>query len=256
MRVRIIPNKRIGRVIFFVEGTKDEPGLLRHLFHHVLGYKTVIWDKRNQCIQEYTKPGDPYSKVFVVPMPTSSIKNIPGEEEFLDAIYQALKSYGLNKDEAFVYYLFDRDRKSNKPEAVEKKIKQLRNPLDNGSDLPGALLLSYPCVQAYYCHAYDDMTDFRNSQEAKKYVNVHGYKSLDEERLLLSAANTLLRLNSIRQKQWNDGELDDYSLINQDVYRFEEEFWLNNGHRYRTLSLLSLALLDLGIFELKEESCA
>ena len=250
MGIRIVPNKRIGRVIFFVEGPLDEPGLLRHVFHNVLGYQTIVWDKRTQSIQEYFKPGDPYSKVFVVSMPSSAIKNIPGEEAFLDTVYQQLKEYGLNRHEAFVYYLFDRDRQSNKREAVESKISLLRNPLDNGMELPGALLLSYPCVQAYYCQAHDDPEEFANSQEAKAYANANSYKRLTQENLCLAAGNMETTLSKIRGKDLVLYELEDYGQINQEVYRYEESYWQEHEHRYLTLSLLSLALLDLGVIEI------
>ena len=247
MKLRLAQSRRIGRVIFFVEGPVDEPGLLRHIFHNVLKYDSVVYDQRDGSIQEYIKKGDPYSKVFVVSMPSSAIKNIPGDEEFRDTVYHSLKEYGLAQDEAFVYFLFDRDRKTNKPEAVRSKIAGFRNPLDNEDEQPGALLLSYPCMQAYYCQANNVLADFPNSRETKKYANVEGLKELSEEALIDAAANMLNVLHQIRGTNFEIEELMDYSHINHEVYEFEEVYWREHKHYYKTLSLLSLALLDLGI---------
>ncbi len=214
MAIHLNSNRRIGRVIFFVEGLVDEPGLLRHLFCNALGYTTVAYDNKGKSYQEYRREGDQHSKVFVVPMPTPFIKNILGNEEFLDDIYHTFSRYGLNRDEAFHYYLFDRDRKSNKKDAVLSKIALLKNPLDNGIELPGALLLSYPCVQAYYCEASGDNASFLNSKEAKKHVNANSLKSLDESSVVVAATNMLATLLNLRGKPFDTEELSDYSKIN------------------------------------------
>ena len=68
-------------------------------------------------------------------MPSSALVNVPGDETFLDGIYALLSSYGLQRDEAAVYYLFDRDRQSNKVEAVLSRSELLKNPYDNGTEV-------------------------------------------------------------------------------------------------------------------------
>lgn len=103
MTLQVNKNKRIGRVIFFVEGDVDEPKLLRAIFCDVLGYHVVVRDKRNGAITEYGKDDDKYSKIFVVPMPTPSICNLPGSSYFMDSVYNAMSNYGLARDEASIY---------------------------------------------------------------------------------------------------------------------------------------------------------
>ena len=249
MRIRLFPNKRIGRVIFFTEGLADEPKLLIRLFHKVLGYEVFWQDPREENVLSFFSKKDHYSKVFIVPMQSSAIKNIPGSEQFLDAAYQKLRQYGLERRVASVYYLFDRDPQSNKPESVEEKIASLKNPLDNGTEFPGALLLSYPCLQAFYCQAHDENITFSSSAEAKKFANSNNLNWLDEKSLCSAIDNMLIVLHVLREKEFSLDELADYSKINREIYDAEEELWNAEGHAYITLSLLGLALLDLGILE-------
>ena len=64
-------------------------------------------DKRNSTVQELVLEGDPYSKVFIVPMKYSAISKILDCDEYMDNVYQTLKAYGLEKDESRKYLLFD-----------------------------------------------------------------------------------------------------------------------------------------------------
>ena len=248
----LVFGKRIGRVVFLVEGPKDEPELLLELFHRLLGYRVVVYDKRYGTVTECGAANDPYSQVFVVSMPTSAIAHLPGDEAFFDTVYGILKEYGLERVNARYFYLFDRDRQSNKPDAVLRAITRLRNPLDNGVELPGALLLSYPCLQAYYCQAHDDPARFANGKSIKKHVNTTYAKSLTPSEALTASSMMLGEMLSLRGVTFDVEELADYAPLNETVFRAQERVWENDGHLYRTLSLLSLALIDLGIIDLGE----
>ncbi len=252
MGIRIERNKRIGRVIFFVEGDVDEPDLLKAVFCDVLGYRAIIHDKRDNSVHEYGKDDDRYSKIFVVTMPRPSIKHLPGTKRFLDEMYARLSAFGLQHDEASIFYLFDRDYQSNTPQDVIDKIDLLRNPLDNGPEMAGALLLSYPCLQAYYCQAHQDDARFQESDQAKKHVNRQGIKSVNEGQMLCAASDMLNKVERIRGKELNLRELNDYSQINRPVYEYEERCRMDGNHEFLTLSLLSMALIDLGILVFDE----
>lgn len=253
MDLRINPNKRIGRVLFLVEGDEDEPSLLETIFCDVLGYGLIRYDKRDQSVREYGKTDDPYSRVFVVPTPTSAITHLPAEEDYLDAVYRTLASHGLSGMEAATYYLFDRDWQSNTEEAVLTKIGLLRNPYDNGAEMGGALLLSYPCLQAYYCQAHCRTSPFSESQEAKAYVNANRLKSLDAEKIIIAASHTLLVLAIILGRRFELADLNDYFNVNHKVFGYQQSRRFGDEKTFLTLSLLSLALIDLGIISWEEE---
>ena len=91
--MRIVKNKRIGRVLYLVEGDVDEVVLLEHIFNSLLGYHTGSYDKRNSEVRCLEADNDPYSKVFIVPMKYSAISKILTSADYLDFIYNTLKKY-------------------------------------------------------------------------------------------------------------------------------------------------------------------
>ena len=241
-------NKRIGRVIFFVEGDEDEKELLSRIFVDIYGYSMVCFDKRNGKVLTFNKEEEPYSKVFVVPMPDSSPKHIPGNEEFLNKVFARLCEYGLQYDEAFIYYLFDRDWQSNKADNLREKLIMLKNPLDNGSVSAGALLLSYPCLQAFYCLAHGEQEDFPDNKKIKSFVKVEGRMKVGEQELLRCSSEMLSIISDLTGMSFTSDMLEDYSMFNVPVFEAEEAYAARKGdHTYKTLSLLCLALLDLGL---------
>ena len=251
MEVSLRNDKRIGRVIFFVEGDEDEPLLLKAVFADLLGYSYVLLDRRDQQITKYISEKDEFSKVYVIPMPTSAIKNIPADDDFRDYVYSLLKEHGLQYDESRIYYLFDRDPQSNKAPTVKEKISTLRNPLDNGEEMAGALVLSYPCLQAYYVECYDYSKCFQSSKAAKSFVGSKNIRSLTPNSLRVACNRMLTTIKEITGESFQMNWLDDYGEINAKVFEAEETHYLNHYKEYRTLSLLSIALLDLGVLEFK-----
>ena len=169
----------------------------------------IRYDKRDGSVSEYGRCDDPYSRVYVVTMPDSSIANIPVGEDYLDAVYKVLAGHGLSGMEMATYYLFDRDWRSNAAEAVLSKIGLLRNAYDNGHEMPGALLLSYPCLQAYYCQAHGLRAEFSESQDAKAFVNANRLIFLSDAETLNAANHMLACLANLRSKAFSLTDLDD-----------------------------------------------
>ena len=66
--MKLNPTKRIGKVLYLVEGDVDEVKILGHVFSKVLNYSVVTYDKRNDNVTCLINPNDKYSKVFIVPM--------------------------------------------------------------------------------------------------------------------------------------------------------------------------------------------
>ena len=76
-------NKRIGNVIYIVEGVKDEIELLSNIFVKIFDYTTVSYDKRNDYIH-LKNNRDKYSKVFLIPAEHSAISRFNPEEEYYE----------------------------------------------------------------------------------------------------------------------------------------------------------------------------
>ena len=164
-------NKRIGNVIYIVEGDKDEIELLSNIFTRIFDYTIVSYDKRNDYIR-LNNDRDKYSKVFLIPAEHSAISRFNPEEEYYDCIYNRLSKYGLDVENSAIYYLFDRDRLSNRPGSILKNIKKYRNSRDNGIEMNGLFLLSYPSVEAYYYLCNEDERNFASGKEAKEHLKI------------------------------------------------------------------------------------
>lgn len=62
--MKINKNKRIGQVLFIVEGSSTEFTYLYKIFCGILGYSYVA--KKRNTPDYYTKENDPYSRVAVI----------------------------------------------------------------------------------------------------------------------------------------------------------------------------------------------
>ena len=126
MKIKINKDKRIGKVIFLVEGDVDEVKIVTHIFHNVLNYTIHQFDKRTKkwtCLKENK---DKFSTVYIAPMQTPAIKNITTSTLYIDYLFANLRQLNLQQENCFTYFLFDRDRESNKLSDVENAVKILK----------------------------------------------------------------------------------------------------------------------------------
>ena len=76
--MRIKKNKRIGNVIFVVEGKKSEPKLIRDVFQKILGFD-VYQTNKNEDLIRLGKSTDIYSKVVIITNNKPQIKCVLNE---------------------------------------------------------------------------------------------------------------------------------------------------------------------------------
>jgi hypothetical protein len=241
-------NKRIGNVIYIVEGVKDEIELLSNIFTRIFDYTTVSYDKRNNYIR-LNNDRDKYSKVYLIPAEHSAISRFNPEEEYYDCIYNRLSKYGLDVENSAIYYLFDRDRLSNRPGSILKNIMKYKNSRDNGIEMNGLFSLSYTSIEAYYYLCNEDERNFASGKEAKEHL-----KDIDmnvDDIKLMRGIEELLKYFLKKQIHFNLDYLDDFSITNEEVLKNEESFYSEN-QCYETVSLLFISLLDLGIINLDD----
>ena len=128
MNVKINKDKSIGKVLYIVEGGSTEFFILSKIFNKILDYqferitRTLPYKKFNSKV-------NPTSKVFVINTETSNIKTISKDNEFLDNLFtELIESYDFDVNDAAIYYLFDRDPKSNTDiEFISYMLKILKN---------------------------------------------------------------------------------------------------------------------------------
>lgn len=247
--MKLNPNKRIGKVLYLVEGDVDEVTILEWVFNRLLKYTTVTYDKRLDGVTCLINERDKYSKVFLVPMKYSAVSKIESSSDYADCVYKRLKSFGLEKDECVKYFVFDRDEGSNSSEMLMHLFTIFKNSLDNDLDINGLMLISYPCVQSFVCECFKDETCLSSSELMKRYSKCHEIKDIDEQRLIDGAEQMMAKvLKIIGQTVFDLNNLDDMQSINSEILKYQDNHFANK-HVYYTLSMLFVSFIDLGIIE-------
>lgn len=261
MRFELNKGKRIGQVLFIVEGLRTEPNLIYKVFSGIFGYQM---DRlyRNGNYQVFHRTDDPYSKVTVINTKESNIRFIDKNDEFLNRMFEILiEEYHLDIDNTAIYYVFDRDPASNTDcNFIENALQQLVSARDENPNWgqQGMLLLSYPCIESFV--GMNLIADSINYCWDKGVSTGNELKNaLNEDRLLpnritehtlIHCVEELIRgFDLIGVDTETDtfmNSLDQFGDNNKMVYSWEEEKYAQNG-QYGLLSLLAIALLDLGL---------
>jgi hypothetical protein len=251
--MKINKEKSIGRVLFIVEGGKNEFSLLRRIFCNVLGYQYI--EKRRGNPDFFESKNISTSKVAVVNTEESNISDICDENCYLDSVFKLLISkYDFPVDRSAIYYLFDRDPNSNVDVwLIERLILTLTNPYENDNGLRGGLLLlSYPSIESYTISSFIDNThliEIALGDDAKAYVAANNQIQLNKisEATIVKASNEMMKY---LQAEGIDFEIDNFWGPNIAVFEKQEHNYHMNSN-YRLLSLLSVAFIQLGIIELQ-----
>lgn len=254
--MRLIKDKRIGKVLFIVEGGQHEFSILKKIFSDILGYKRI--EKRRNKATYYVSQHDSHSVVAIINTKTSNIQSVD-DEEYLDMIYADLiEKYSFDVTNASVYYIFDRDPESNKnPELIEKLIKKLRNSRENEENMMGGMLiLSYPSIEAY------EISNFwEGSYYIKAYLGAEVKKLIADNAKKISMnkinENSILHackeLQDFIENNNMNFDIDEFSNVNEKVFEKEEGF-KQKYNSYFLLSMMSWVLMDLGILKFEEET--
>ncbi len=254
--LKLNKNKRIGTVIFVVEGNRTEIDLLKKIFSDILDYSFVSENREGKKIKFKSKT-DKYSMVYVFNSENSNIKSISSEtlEDELCEEIRDLYDENFAIEDAAIFYIFDRDYKSNRIDVVNELIERYfssRESKDFG--MQGLLILSYPAVEAYICEALLSnyyKKDFDLGLKLKRYIQNRKIKIDDiKERHLLSCCKSMCK--TMNKMEITDFDIDDFTETNFKILNKQEEI-LHNIEGYKILSMISMALLDLGIIEVINE---
>ncbi len=249
--MKLNKEKHIGRVLFIVEGSHTEFSILRCIFCNLLGYSYI--EKRRNRPTYFTSAQDRFSQVAVINTRESNIRDISENETYLDDVFDVLlEQYQFPVDQSAIYYLFDRDPKSNTDSAlIENYIFSLANPYDNDDGYKaGQLLLSYPSIESYIISNFKDETSslrFQLGKDAKVYIgkNIDIQTNKISEETLIKAAFEFLKYLESEQISF---DIDDFSDASHAVFTKQEIAFLS-GAGFRAFSMLTLAFLQMGIIE-------
>ena len=253
MKIELHKDKHIGKVLFIVEGTRTAPYILKKLFTQIFDYQ-LDTKLRGKDYKKYNSKIDPDSKIYVINTQESNIGYIQKDNGYLNSLFQELiEKYDFNIDNAAIFYIFDRDDKSNtNNDLLEDLMKRLVNSRDNPDyNRQGLLLLSYPSIESLTLSCFMDNSfdiEVETGQKLKRYLGTQAmnHQNIDDSALHHAACEMLLALKLI-----NDGnfDLDDFSECNLDVFHYEEHNKVSYG-LYRCMSLVLICLIDLGLIDL------
>ena len=100
--MRLNKDKRIGRVLFIVEGSQTEFSILKRIFCNLLGYSYI--EKRRNRPNYFTSTKDRFSQVAVINTRESNIRDISENESYLDDVFDVLREqYRFPVDQSAIY---------------------------------------------------------------------------------------------------------------------------------------------------------
>ena len=253
MNIQLNKNKSIGKVLYIVEGNRTEPFILQKLFTEIFDYQ-VEELLRDKGYFVFNSKENLTSQVFVINAEQSNIKYIDKDNEFLNNLFKELiEAYDFDVDNSAIYYLFDRDHRSNKdPNFIKNMLGILKNARENENyDRQGLLLLSYPSIESFTLSNF--RTDsfklkFNFGGELKQYLHLQkiNQDNISEETLVFAIKELLNAFNNIGIENY---DIDDFGPCNMDIFTYEEKAF-SNEHLYYALSLICISLIDLGLIEI------
>lgn len=255
MIAKLNKNKNIGQVLYIVEGSHTESFLLWKVFSKIFDYQ-VEAVLRDHPYRVYNKKDHPHSKIFVINAEESNIKYISKDNEFLNNLFKVLiEDYDFNVDKATIYYLFDRDPKSNTdPHFINLLLNTFTNAHENDNYYRGGLLLlSYPSIESFTLSCLQNNSfsvKFGLGDDLKRYLNEQkmNQSNIDEAGLELATKNLLDALLYINEGSLFD--IDNFKEVNIKTFSFEEAAYFEES-LYHCLSMLAISLIDLGLIEIE-----
>ena len=247
--LKINLRKNIGTVLLVVEGSSYEFRIFKYVFQNILGYR-YVQRSRNQkgfkVYDEFIMRGNENSRVIVINASNSNIGLLDKDDNYLDEMYKILyEDYGIDVKNIRVYFVWDRDPDSNDYDSTKKLISTFGNSMDNGINMNGLLLLSYPAIEAFTIYNFEDKVVSLKNVKLKNYVKEKHYniEKFSKKSLILAVANMHRILRRIGIVNYST---DNFSKTSLKVFKREEEIYGQNKY-YMLLSLVSIIFIDLGI---------
>lgn len=254
-------NKSIGTVIFIVEGQHFEFSIIDRIFTKIFNYE--YHEKRRGKSKYLNKGENPLSRVFVMNAESSNLDSL-NNEEYLDNLYAELsKEFGINIDDAAIFFIFDRDPESNKKFTVDSKDDKYiklhtyyANPWENDDNrIGGQLLLSYPSMESYEISNFIEKShnlEYKLGKDLKNFISLEENKAIQLNKMSLATIEhaTMEFIDFINERniQMDVDALDKTSI---EVYLYEESLY-EQREVYRLVSMLTIAFIQLGIVVLED----
>ncbi len=239
-------------MIFVVEGGRTDTGgtelrLLKKIFSDVLGYE--VQELRRGSDEFIGHGSNSRCRVFALNLPKNQLTRL--NEESLDELYRRLREdFKLKPEDCPIFFLYDRDYLSYAHNELRGKyVKKYTDPYGNETGNQGQLLLSYPSVESYLLSCVQDDV-FRLScflgRDAKTELTKLSFseEDIESEMQIIHSAEEMDK--GLLSFGLNTYDLDNLASTLPDVYDKQQDKY-NNDKSFSMLSLVSMALLEIGV---------
>lgn len=248
--LKINYKRSIGTVVIAVEGSKDEFKVLKQIFKNILHYRYIEKSRNKEKFKDYDEfvmKGNENSKVVIINLENSNIKNIQDDSKYKDELFKLLyEEYYIDIKNIPVYIIWDRDKKSNSKTLTRELVKTLGNAYENeNANMNGLLLLSYPSIESFIIENFDQKTKDIGNNNIKKYVgsNLYYVEDINNHTLLKSVVKLHINLKEFGIFKY---DTSDFSKIGLKIFDEEEHIYDTKGY-YKLLSFVAIILIDLNI---------
>jgi hypothetical protein len=253
--LKLNKDKSIGRVLYIVEGGSTEAFILHKIFTRIFDFEinTLLRDKN---FKQYNSKINKNSQVFVINAEESNIKFIKKDNDYLNNVFELLiKEYKFDIENAAIYYLFDRDPKSNTDvDFIKELLSHLTHSREVNADYgrQGLLLLSYPSIEGFTasnfinnCFDLSLKLPIKIGHDLKIYLADEkiNQSNIDDKTIIKATAEMLLGFEKMDTTDYN---IDDFGSTNDKIFNWQEKHYSDN-EVYRIISLLCISLIDLGL---------
>ncbi len=248
--LKINYKRNIGTVVVAVEGSKDEFKILKQIFRNVLHYRYIEKSRNKKNFKDYDEfvmKGNENSKVIVINLKNSNIKDIQDDSEYKDELFKLLYiKYDIDIKNIPLYIIWDRDKKSNSKTITKELIKTLGNAYENkNANMNGLLLLSYPSIESFIIENFDQRIKTIGNNNIKEYVSDYLYYIDDISNHTLLKSVVKFHKN-LREFGIIGYDTSDCSELGLKIFEEEEQIYNKKGY-YQLLSFVVVILIDLNI---------
>lgn len=270
-KYKIDKSKNIGNVIFVVEGGRPETGgtelrLLKKIFADILGYE--VQELRRGC-EEFIGHGvNPQYRVFALNLPKNQLTQM--DDEALDTLYSRISDeFGVKPEDCPIFYLYDRDYLSYKPNELRKKyVRKYTNPYSNENGDMGQLLLSYPSIESYLLSCFQDDIylsscflgkDLKLLLEEELFADIpaeceDSHRQIVKQVFTADASESEKRLihsvcemdKGLQAAGLGEYDLDNLAPTLLNIYDVQQEKCASD-RTFSLISLVAMAFLELGV---------
>ncbi len=107
-------------------------------------------------------------------------------------------------------------------------MEKYNNSLDNGQNMNGMLLLSYPSIEAFYYNCFNKNVELSNGIDAKNHLIDLNIQDINKKELINGTDVVINKIEQMINDRFKTEYLDYFKEIGLKIFKYEEDYFLNN----------------------------